>query len=169
MIVIGYPGIGKSTLATQRPGYIDLDSSSFYDGLIRPENWFIFYCQVAESLSRQGNVVFVSSHRDVQFHLLYSDERVVCIYPSILLKDKWINRLQARYNATGIDKDYRALTSAISHFDADISALMVNGMPHREIGDMKYSLHGMIEKLIEQNPEIEFNAWKIECGGGEND
>ena len=65
MIVIGYIGIGKSTLAMNQTGYIDLDSSTFMFNNKRCDNWVTYYCQVAESLSKQGYVVFVSCHFDV--------------------------------------------------------------------------------------------------------
>ena len=92
MIIIGYPGIGKSTLAGQN-NYIDLESSNFWNKGKRPDDWYIYYCNIALDLSRQGYVVFVSSHEAVRNRLKYAitDERIICIYPSLELKDEWIH------------------------------------------------------------------------------
>ena len=60
MIIVGYPCIGKSTYAAGHPyRAIDLESSNF----VKDDNWVKSYCNVAIDLSRQGHVVFVSSHR----------------------------------------------------------------------------------------------------------
>ena len=48
MIIIGYQGIGKSTLASRYPGhYIDLESSHFNNDLGKKEpGWHIPYCKI---------------------------------------------------------------------------------------------------------------------------
>lgn len=46
MIIIGYPGIGKSTLGGQND-VIDLDSSNFWNNGKRPDDWYVYYCKVA--------------------------------------------------------------------------------------------------------------------------
>ena len=67
MIIIGYQGIGKSTLSARNLKYVDLESSNFWfddpetKQRVRHFNWYEMYCNVAEYLSRQGYVVFVSS------------------------------------------------------------------------------------------------------------
>ena len=106
MIVIGYQGIGKSTLANRKHGYIDLESGSFWHNGKRINDWYIYYCQIAEHLSRQGNVVFISSHEPVRKFLLSSNERAICIYPSLLLADEWKQKLYRRYAETDLTKDY---------------------------------------------------------------
>ena len=66
MIITGYQGIGKSTLARKDKNIIDLESSSFWkydkscNSKTRCEDWYVYYCQVAMDLSRQGYTVFVS-------------------------------------------------------------------------------------------------------------
>ena len=100
MIVIGYQGIGKSTLAKKKSGYIDLESGCFWNNGIRIDDWYIYYCQIAEHLSKQGNIVFISSHKQVRDYLKSSNERVICVYPSILLEEEWKAKLRRRYNET---------------------------------------------------------------------
>ena len=69
MIIIGYQGIGKSTLANIDNAYIDLESSNFWHKGERYDNWYIYYGKIAESLSRQNYNVFTSSHREVRDYL----------------------------------------------------------------------------------------------------
>ena len=98
MIVIGYPCIGKSTYAVGHPyRAIDLESSNF----VKDDNWIESYCNVAIDLSRQGHVVFVSSHDAVRKQLLKSDyEYVFVIYPALDIKEEWLERLHERYLET---------------------------------------------------------------------
>ena len=90
MIIIGYQGIGKSTLTARKRGYIDLESSCFWYNNQRPDDWYIYYCQIAEDLSRQGYKVFTSSHEVVRNFLKKSKEMVFIVCPSVSLKDEWI-------------------------------------------------------------------------------
>lgn len=70
MIITGYQGIGKSTLARKENNVIDLESASFWNyengNKTRPDDWYVYYCQVAEHLSKQGYIVFVSCHQQVR-------------------------------------------------------------------------------------------------------
>ena len=150
MIIIGYQGIGKSTLAKKQNGYIDLESGCFWNKGKRIEDWYIYYCKIAEHLSMQGNIVFVSSHKEVRDYLKSSKEKVICIYPSILLADKWIKKLHDRYNATKLTKDYKAWRNAAERYHINISELMMCGIPHAEIDGMDYDLHQMIIGIIER-------------------
>lgn len=94
MIVIGYTGIGKSTLAKNNIKYIDLDHTSFYINGRRDQNWYIAYCQVAELLSKQGYCVFVCMHEPVYKYLANSSEKVIAVCPDPnLLKGEWYSRL----------------------------------------------------------------------------
>ena len=110
MIVVGYPGIGKSTLAGRDYKYIDLESENFWIDGERAEDWYKPYCKIAEHLSEQGYIVFVSSHEVVRQYLVEnSRELVVLVYPSALLKSAWIDKLEQRYAKSGLEKDYKAL------------------------------------------------------------
>ena len=158
MIVIGYQGSGKSTLAKNKSGYIDLESGCFCNN----DNWYIYYCQIAEHLSNQGNVVFVSSHKPVMGYLKSSNERTICVYPSILLSEEWKKKLHDRYETTKLTKDFKAWMNAEKMYHEDISDLMMCGIPHAEIDKMDYDLHEIIIGTIKRNPEIDFHVWKLE-------
>ena len=144
MIIIGYQGIGKSTLAKTDKGYIDLESSIYFIDGIRPENWFIFYCKTAEFLSRQGYIVFVSSHKPVREYLTGRKEKTIIICPDKELKEEWISKLENRYNNTLKDKDFRAWKNALQMFDENISDLLNCGFPVITINSMQYDLKSLI-------------------------
>lgn len=151
MIVIGYQGIGKSTLAAKSLRYIDLESSSFWfddpetKQKIRHGNWYEMYCNVAEDLSRQGYTVFVSSHQPVRERLSRSDEYVIACVPALDLKGKWIEKLRSRYENSGSEKDYKAYMNAVDRFTESVTEIMRSGFDVLEIKDMDYDLKKLLE------------------------
>lgn len=111
MIYVGYQGVGKSSIAGKN-GCIDLESGNFWIDGERPNNWYKIYANIAEHLSRQGYNVFISSHKIVRRELANRGIEYCTIAPAPELKDKWIDRLQKRYDQTGLEKDYKALMNA---------------------------------------------------------
>lgn len=59
MIIVGYQGIGKSSLAGRDKKFIDLESGNFWIDGKRADDWYKPYCKIAEHLSQQGYYVFV--------------------------------------------------------------------------------------------------------------
>lgn len=156
MIIIGYQGIGKSTLARHQldehgmSEYIDLESSCFWHDGKRPDDWYIYYCQMAEFLSRQGFRVFISSHKVVRDFLCDSKEQVFIICPKTDLKEGWIKRLEDRYNANPSDKNYKAWKNAEECFEqniADLQSEIKNGYIVGIIASMEYDLDATIDTL----------------------
>lgn len=151
MIVIGYQGIGKSTLAARNLKYIDLESSNFWfddpetKQRVRHSNWYEMYCNVAEDLSRQGYVVFVSSHQPVRERLLKSEEYVITCVPSLDLKEQWIEKLHIRFKESGLEKDYKAYMNALDRFTENITEIINSGFDALVINDMHYDLRNLIE------------------------
>lgn len=129
MIVIGYQGIGKSSLAGRNNKFIDLESGNFWVDGKRADDWYKPYCQIAEHLSQQGYIVFTSSHEVVRKQLENSSETIVIVYPSIELKDEWIDKLERRYIESGLEKDYKALMNANDRYEENIKEL--NEYSHR--------------------------------------
>lgn len=129
MIIIGYQGIGKSTLTKKDMRFIDLESSCTWVNGKRSDDWYVVYCNFAEDLSRQGHTVFVSSHEVVRNQLKTSKEEVYVCCPSLDLKDDWIQRLQARHERTGLEKDYKALMNAKDRYSENIQELLDSGFP----------------------------------------
>ena len=141
MIVIGYPGIGKTSVTKTNVGYIDYDSSLFE----KVDGWEKDYVEAATNLSKWGNVVFVSSHKTVQELLLKSSEIVVVIYPSLMLHDFWINKLKTRYAKTGNEAEHRALIRCVCHYCEDILELQESEFKNKiEITDEDYKLEDLL-------------------------
>lgn len=151
MIIIGYPGIGKSSYARFKGGRhtIDLESSCF----VKDDNWAVSYCNVAVDLAKQGFDVFVSSHDAVRKALMASCYyRIFAVYPSLCIKKDWISRLEARYKRTGLEKDLRSLERARAYYEVDITALKNDAMKLRgfyEICSYDYELGDAVEQFYD--------------------
>lgn len=144
MVIIGYQGIGKSTLAGKH-NCIDLESSNFFDNGVRPDDWYVFYCNIAIHLSEQGYTVFTSSHKVVRDYLKeHCKEPLYIICPSTTLKDEWVNKLKKRYESTKLDKDYKALMNANYNYKTNINELTNCGINVYQIMSMDYSLRDIL-------------------------
>lgn len=149
MIVIGYQGIGKSTLSQKNFRYIDLESSALYKGGVRLENWHEPYCMIAEWLSRQGYTVFVSSHKEVRGYLNECcKEPFFAVVPSESLKDEWTDKLLKRYEQFPTDKNYRAYRNAVDRFTENIREIKNDVEDVREIRSMNYELGKIIADTL---------------------
>lgn len=173
MIIVGYKGIGKSTLAKADSNVIDLDSTCFdfynKDGVYgKPEIWVPFYCQMAEHLSEQGHVVFVSSQPEVREYLgLHCNEPVYAIFPDRSLKDEWIDKMFQEHRESYPYNEQKAYEEEVSSFDRNIRDMEWEGHPacryfkdyevikdnYEVIKDMNYSLAKMVDVLKEREVE----------------
>ena len=152
MIIVGYQGIGKSTLASYKQGwYIDLESGNFFVDGKRHDDWYIVYCKIADHLSEQGYHVFVSSHAVVREYLAANAHaKKMIVYPALHLRGKWINRLKVRWENSGKDKDYRAYMNALGRYDDNIKELELSeGFTKVVIDEIYYDLHDLICDNIE--------------------
>lgn len=123
MIYVGYQGVGKSSIAGKN-GCIDLESGNFWIDGERSNNWYKIYVNIAEHLSSQGYNVFISSHKVVRDELANRGIEYCTIAPAPELKDKWIDRLQKRYDKTGLEKDYKALMNAKDCYEENVLDLI---------------------------------------------
>lgn len=149
MIIIGYQGIGKSTLAGKN-NFIDLESGNFWVNGKRADWWYIPYCQIAEHLSKQGYTVFTSSHEVVRKQLENSNEDVYVIFPSLELKDDWIAKLKERWQNSQLEKDYKAYMNAVDRYEDNIKELMSEcpSIKKIPITNIDYNLKEIIESEI---------------------
>ena len=163
MIVIGYQGIGKSTLSRKNFRYIDLESSALRKGNMRWQNWYEPYCMIAEWLSRQGYIVFVSSHKEVRDYLNeFCEEPFCAVVPSESLKDEWIDKLKRRYEQFPTDKNHRAYMNAVDRFTENIREIKSDVADVREITSMTYELDKLIEKA--DTPQTDYpTEWCENC------
>ena len=153
MIIIGFPGIGKSTLASNNDKFVDLESSYFKPVNNRNDDWVVDYCKLAELLSKNGDIVFISSHKAVRDYIakMHTDELVACIFPSERIRKQWVKKLENRYMNSDLDKDYRAFIRAKDHYDDDIRELYSDDriLYKWVITDINYNLEEEIDKLID--------------------
>lgn len=133
-IIIGYQGIGKSTLANDENCFIDLESSCFWytdeetKQPCRWGNWAEIYTNIAVDLAKQNNIVFTSSHQVVRDELarktnIENTTIAVCV-PTINIKDEWIEKLKNRYERSGLDKDYKAWKNAEDRYEENINEII---------------------------------------------
>ena len=136
MIIIGFPGIGKSSVTrayegnTNTTGYIDLESSNF----VKDDNWVKEYCDLAIDLELQGYNVFVSSHKDVREYLADKQDifpDIVEVFPAKELRDMWLNRLESRYMKCKTDKNERALSYMCQKFDDAVDEMEHDAIIHK--------------------------------------
>lgn len=144
LIVLGYPGIGKSSCGGT-DGCVDLESSYFDHN----ES----YCQVAESIADQGYTVFVSTHPNVVEYFsnktwfLPNVSRAIIFCPQQSMKEEWIKRLRERWISTGTGKDLRALRRAEYFFTEDIDSLFKADLPVYQPEAIDYDLRHYICKM----------------------
>ena len=164
MIVIGYQGIGKSTLVKECNSYIDFESSNFKINGERQEGWEQIYCEAALDLSRQGHVVFTASHKCIRDYLKYhrGSEVVLIVAPSVDLKDQWLEKLRKRYKETGLLKDSLALLNAENCFDENIKEMQnyASVFPFYEITDMGYKLRYLFDNLLKDEKVLKTFGFK---------
>lgn len=152
MVIVGYQGIGKSTLAKTKNGFIDLESSNFFIDGKRSTDWYIPYCKIALNLSAQGYNVFVSSHEVVRTYLAdHHTQELAVVCPSKDLRDEWIEKLARRYQTTNLDKDFKAWKNAVVRYDENIDELLNQyGFDYCVIIDsMNYDLCHLLSGLKE--------------------
>lgn len=146
MIIVGYPGIGKSSISNPDTRCIDLESSNFFVGGKRPDDWYKYYVNIAKHLSEQGYTVFVSSHKVVRDELKATNaEDVAVCFPKIDIKEQWVERLSDRYKRTRLDKDLRAAMNVEQNYLPNIVELydeaIKNGWMMIAIGTTDYDLY----------------------------
>ena len=152
LIVAGYPGIGKSTLSMNH-SCLDLESSHF--SYPNTESWARSYAYVAIDLMRQGNLVFVSTHKEVISNIsaILRDVnqgvrgcfRIVAPSPSI--KKEWIEKLHKRYEEDSTDKNRKAWKQALNNFDDNIADIKASLVPVYWIEDINYSIDDLMQHL----------------------
>ena len=147
MIIIGYQGIGKSSLAKNNSKIIDLESGNFWYHGFRPYHWYVYYCQIAEDLSKQGYTVFVSSHKEVrQFLIKNCSEPVGAIVPDIKLKHDWIEKLRIRYEKSRLDKDKKAWLNAVDRYEDNVNEIIEDiGQANTQI---IYTMNYLLDKKV---------------------
>ena len=177
MIIIGYPGVGKSEAAKQfSVAVIDLESSECVDEY-KPSNDCVItltggnvsdypkdvknrnfntYCKIAEYLSKNNKIVLVSSHKEVQDYFCKSKEPVYICYPDKEIKKEWIQFLRGRYINDDSKKNYNAYMRAVNNFDDDIDYMSTRGFVNIELKDGAF-LSNVLEESFKKEQEMREN------------
>ena len=90
MIICGFPGTGKSTMA-KFSRWVDLESTPF------KKNWLL-YAEVAKHMSDNGYTVMVSTHEEMLNALEQIEANYVVVIPPITDKKTYLHRYDIRGN-----------------------------------------------------------------------
>lgn len=125
-----------------------MESGNFWnDEGIRPDDWYVYYCNIAEHLSKQGYIVFVSSHEVVRNRLRGSNEIVLSIVPSLDLNYEWRMKLKERWENSQLEKDYKAWMNAEDRYEENIQEIIDSGFPCYQIESMDYKLEDILKSF----------------------
>lgn len=148
MIICGYQGIGKSTIAGQLYT-VDLESSNFYIDGERDENWYKVYANIARHLSEQGYIVFTASHKLFREYMVSQGIEFVTVSPALGLKDEWVEKLNQRYLADRTEKNYRAYINAKIGYEDNVRDLQSEKNAYI-INSMDYKMYDVIREIGER-------------------
>ena len=155
MIISAYQTVGKSTLVRSEKGsglrVIDFESSCFDKS---NPNWYIDYCKAAENLSKQGFIVFISSHQVVRHYLMEnSTEKYVMIMYHPALKSDCLQKCRERYELDPSSKNERAMKNAELKFDDNVKEIEEdekNGLDVIWLQDHYYKLYDIVWRLVSE-------------------
>ena len=91
MIICGFPGTGKSTMA-KSSRWVDLESTPFEKDWER-------YAKVAKHMSDSGYTVMVSTHRELLAMFEQMEVSYMVIIPPITDKEIYLHRYDMRGNS----------------------------------------------------------------------
>ena len=166
LIICGYPGVGKSSVAGWN-NCIDLESSWFsYDkdgNVIYPEEaWTVNYCMLARKLALQGYTVLLSTHqavidtlREGKWLLNKDGTRVVIFVPRSDMKKAWVERLINRYLESDKDVDLRAFIGGIQYWDSKMLTIKHSDFPVYSPESIDYDFRDYILKIREREGIID--------------
>ena len=167
LIICGYPGVGKSSIAGWN-NCIDLESSWFsYDEegnkKYPDDTWCVDYCNLAMRLAAQGYTVLTSAHacvinelRDHKFVLDYKYKvKVVIFVPRPEMKKAWAERLVNRYLESDKDADLRAFIGGIQYWDSKIATIRHSDFPVYCPDSVDYDFRDYILKIREREGTVD--------------
>lgn len=161
LIICGYPGVGKSSIAGWN-NCIDLESSWFScdkDGnrVYPDEEWVLKYCTLAINLASQGYTVLLSTHqavinqlRDWKWFLDRERVKVVIFVPRSDMKKAWVERLVNRYLDSDKDVDLRAFIGGIQYWDSKMATIRHTDFPVYCPDSIDYDFRDYILKIREK-------------------
>lgn len=104
-IICGFAGVGKSTLAKSKAGFVDLESTPF------DKDWER-YIKVAKHMADNGYVVLLSCHKELRKTLLEKGIKFTTIIPAPILEGMDSKTVYLkRYRERGNDENFVNLMS----------------------------------------------------------
>lgn len=137
MIIVGFPGVGKTSVCAGRNWYVDMESSDYrkYDG------WQVGYVDAAARISRVGATVFTSSHKEVRDELARRQPEVtVCEVfpaPSAEMEKLWIKRLGDRLEKDPSAKNLAAYLHVRAHYMEAVNDMMSDEIREKIVLDSR--------------------------------
>ena len=129
IIIVGYYGI-DTILNNPRDinSLIKLDDLYFMNNGDYIEDWHKIYCAQAVSLAKQGCVVLISPHKNVQNelrkYLPNEDFIVVSIAPASYLKKDWTDALHRIWTESKLERDHINYLEAVTNYELDVPRLI---------------------------------------------
>lgn len=123
-IICGFAGIGKSTLAKNKAGIVDLESTPFEKDWDR-------YAKVAKHMADNGYIVLLSCHKELRKTLLEKGIEFFTVIPSSILDgvDSKTVYLK-RYKERGNNKDFiRLMSDNWGEFNTTLDGEIVYELP----------------------------------------
>lgn len=121
MIICGFPGTGKSTMA-KFSRWVDLESTPF------KKNWLL-YAEVAKHMSDNGYTVMISTHKEVLDALEQIEARYTVVIPPTTDKSTYLMRYAMRGNTDEfiglLDKNWDGWLYAILEKPTVLKTLVV--------------------------------------------
>lgn len=146
MIILGFPGIGKTYAAERSWRMIDLDE--WYSKIDwNYESSPSLYTSLADHLNRQGYDVLIPLDEWNLKDLERARMNATIIFPSAELRDDWIERLRVRWEHSGSTKDYYICEWIRVHYKEMIDEIKQSQLKKLEIGTMDYDLYDIILHL----------------------
>lgn len=162
LIICGYPGIGKSSIAGWN-NCIDLESSYFSRDekgfALSSDDWVWKYCETALDLANQGFTVLISYHESVRNYLNEKARRhffiamprcnipIVMVRPKPDMKEAWAIRLVNRYLQSGSDKDLRAFEDAMKYWETNTQKMNGQRFTIYQLSSTDYDLRDCVLKI----------------------
>lgn len=164
-IYCGYPCVGKSSITgisifnkedKCMHTMVDMETSLMRDCYgDRPDNWVDIYVNYVNDLTEQGINVMCSTHNAVRSELESRGLDYINVFPSLNIKDWWLDRMQDRWEKCPSDKNKAAYDRAMGYYEEDIKDLMQHNK-YISIGiERKYDL----KDLIEEYEILNVNQW----------
>ena len=100
-IICGFAGIGKSYLAKELAGWIDLESTPFN------KNWDL-YTDVAIYMQKNGYTPMLSCHKELREKLKEKGADYVVVIPKLEHKQNYIKRYKERSEERRVGKECRS-------------------------------------------------------------